>query len=136
MDIEKHISYEGELRSLNKKHRKVARLYFLSRREYGRSFNKVKIQIAKSIGEYQKKKPNIGIEMAELMCLKDAIENNDSEYIKAYQNRNENEASYKGLAEVLEAIKSQKISIQSIMKNRTADEKYDAEQEENEEFSL
>lgn len=123
-NIEEILTREEQLNELSKEQSKFADQYRTARVSYAKAYNYAKVQIAKRIDALQAKKKNVGIEMAEIMLMAEDVKTKEQWFIKACEKRDLMRAEYKGLAEVIDAIKSQKMSILGIMRNSTDGERY------------
>jgi hypothetical protein len=130
-NIEQIHTREEQLEKLSLEQRTYADQYKKARLEYAQALHFTKVELAKKIESLQAKKKNVGIEMAEIMCMSEDAKAQDQWFIKACKTRDEKRAEYKGLGEILESIKSHKMSILGIMRNGADQERYTPQENKN-----
>lgn len=89
--------------------------YAKVRMEYAEAKFKFDILLATNLPILRQKKPNIGIETAQIMILEDA----SKDTLETYKELIIKENYYKGLEKIIDALKSQITLCQSLIKNQT-----------------
>lgn len=87
--------------------------YAKARKEYADAKYDFDIAVARELPLLRQKKPNIGVETAQIMILETNTQNRE-----IYKKLIETENYYKGLERILDAIKSQITLSQSLIKNQ------------------
>lgn len=89
--------------------------YSKSRMDYADAKYAFDLSVAKELPSLRLKKPNIGIETAQLMIL----EKEDEEIKDIYKQLIDSENTYKGLEKIIDALKTQITLSMSLIKNQT-----------------
>ena len=90
---------------------KLSREYALYREAAARAKQSLDILLAASFASFRKEKSNLGYEAALIMLMED-----NEEAMILYKELKENEAKYKGLEKILEALQAKVSFGQSVMK--------------------
>ena len=126
-NIEQIKRYDEKLSNIGAEQRIKAIEYAQARKKHAEHKVVVDREIAKTIMKYSQTSglKNMGAERAILIRLQQAEEEQDQSYIDAYHNMVFHEATYKGIERILEALQSQQMGIQSIMKWTVSSERFD-----------
>ena len=116
--------YEQRLDELGKRQTLAAEQYYDIRVEYAKLHSYIQIEVAKRFHSYRTKKSNLGIDMAILWMLADAEKEENTEFIENYEKYQVCLAKYKALDRALDAMHSEQISIQAIMKYKLTGERF------------
>jgi len=124
MNIETLRTYDVRLEDLSVLANKVSKEYHIARVKHSDCYTKVQFAIASKLSTYRNKKPNVGIELAALWRLEEAIADDDKEFQDNYETMNIERGRYKSLEASLDIIKSEMVAIVSLMKYNLEGEKY------------
>jgi len=116
MNAESLILWDQKLSQLMADSFEASHAYKEARTQFESIGFEIEMALAKKIASYRVEKKNIGIEMARIMVLEDAIKEDNQEYIDKYEQYKESLGTYKGLDRVLESLRSGMVAIQSLMK--------------------
>ena len=116
VNIEEILDYTERLDANSKAQTATARQYLAARKEYAKYHFKMQMEIARNLAKYEASRKNIGVDKAMLLRLQEAELTGDQQFINDYEAYLMAIATYKGLGLSLEALQSQSIGIQSIMK--------------------
>ena len=123
-DIEQLLTREEQLEDLSNDQFLYAQQYKAARIKYAEVLSYVKVELAKNIASIQMQKKNVGMDMAEIMLMAKDAKTEDQWFIKACKTRDTKRAEYKGFQELIDAVKSRKMSILGIMRNGADTERY------------
>lgn len=90
--------------------------YAQARKNYGEAKYKFDIALAQELPLLRVKKPNIGVETAQIMLLEENLKVRE-----IYKELIDAENFYKGMERILDALKSQITLIQSLFKHQTTE---------------
>jgi hypothetical protein len=104
--------YTQELNRISLEEERIANLYRDARISSAEAGYKISIKLAKNIDRIREGKKSIGYDMALIELLK----GDDLVIKEQYRIKEEEEANYKGLEKILDALAGRRIAIQGIMK--------------------
>ena len=116
--------YEQRLNELGKRQTAAGEKYYEARVKYAELHSFMNFEVAKKLHEYRAKKSNLGIDMAIIWMLADAEQEGNKELQDKYSEYQVCLAQYKALDRALDAMHSEQISIQAIMKWKLTGERF------------
>ena len=108
----------------NKRHIESAEKYAEICEEYGKLMGKHQKLLAGRIMTYKQDKKNLGVDFAILMAIADKEWKDNTEFVTVNDRMNELEYLKKGMERVIDAYKSESMSIMGIMKYQFTGETY------------
>jgi hypothetical protein len=125
MNIEQLNNYQTLLEEYSLKLRENANAYYQARLTFANANNEVNKRLANlMLSDEWSKVKNYGIEKLIILTIRDALIKGDTNYIKLVDDWEVSKAKYKALDRVLEAIKSDIMAVQSLMKYQREGDTY------------
>ena len=115
---------KGYIQDHNAKHASAAKDYADACTEYGRVLNDYQRLLAQRIMVYRADRKNLGVDMAQLMALADHEWPEWTKFCEVSERVNYLEYYRKGMEQMLEAYKSESMTIMSLLKYQSDGEKF------------
>ncbi len=110
------IKIQEDIKELTTELSKVATDYRKARVKYSQNIYEMKRMLAERLIIYRKQKKGLGVDMAILMAMGDTEYQDKEKFTEHYKGVSYWEALYKGLSKQFEAIQSQIMALQSLMR--------------------